>query len=93
MPSIASAISQSSCLIHNSWIKLVGAAYVDGKLAAQADAAARNIAPNSIAVWAPRTTLWLASGIVLGAAYYCFRTLSWTRIGRTEREAVRGEPR
>lgn len=40
-------------------------------------AEAQNIPAAAIGIWAPRITLWVASAIVLGAAYYGFRTLSW----------------
>jgi len=46
-------------------------------LAIGAIAEAQNIPAADIGIWAPRVTLWLASAIVLGAAYYGFRTLSW----------------
>ena len=42
-------------------------------------ALARGVPPGDVALWAPRITLWLASAIVIGAAVYGFRTLSWRR--------------
>ena len=42
------------------------------------------VLPADVALWAPRITLWVASAIVLGAAFYGFRTLSWRRCDVTE---------
>ncbi len=50
-------------------------------------AEARDLAPSQVALWAPRITLWLASAMVLGAAFYGFRTLSWRRCDVSEEVA------
>lgn len=52
--------------------------------AALAIAQSRGIDPATVWLSGPRITLLLASFIVLGAAYYAFRTLNWRRCDETE---------
>lgn len=42
-------------------------------------AVSRELPLHDVSLWAPRITLWLAAAMVIGAAAYGFRNLSWRR--------------